>query len=241
MFERILTITKKELNGFYNSPVAYIITGLFLVFMSVWLFFIQRFIDRNAADLLIFFSVIPFVFMFVIPALTMRSWAEEKKMRTDEILLTLPFREVELVIGKFIAPFILLTAMLVLTLPIPLALSALGDFEWGQIIGQYIGVVFFGAACISLGLFISALSTNQIISFILSTVSLFFIIIVTDFIQQAIPVPAIAGFVGWFSFRTHYETLSNGLIDTQDLLFYIIMSVFFLYLNTRTLIFKKWS
>jgi ABC-2 type transport system permease protein len=209
--------------------------------MSVWLFFIQSFIARGVADMRIFFTVIPFVFMFLVPAITMRIWAEERKLRTDEILLTLPFKELELVIGKFLAPFFLLTIMLILTLPIPISLSLLGDFEWGQIAGQYIGVIFFGAACISLGSFVSSLSSNQIIAFIVSTVSLFVIIIVTDFLQQRIPIPAVASFFGWFSFRTHYETLSSGLIDTQDLLFYILMSVFFLYLNTKMLIFKKWS
>jgi len=241
MLKKILAIAGKELKGYYNSPIAYIITGVFLVFMSVWLFFIQRFIERGVADLFIFFLVIPFVFMFLIPALTMRSWAEEKKMGTDEILLTLPFSEVELVIGKFLAPFALLVAMILLTLPIPLSLGMLGDFEWGQITGQYLGVIFLGGACISIGLFVSSLSNNQIIAFIITTVSLFFIIVVTEFLQQSIPFAPLASFVGWFSFRGHYDTLSKGLLETRDLMYFVIMSVFFLYLNVKVLIFKKWS
>jgi ABC-2 type transport system permease protein len=232
---------RKELKSYYNSPIAYIVIGAFLVFMSIWLFVLQRFLSVGIADLRIFFSVIPYVFVFIIPAITMRSWAEEKKMGTEEILLTLPFKEFELVIGKFIAPLILLFIMLLLTLPIPITLSALGNFEWGQIIGQYIGVLFFGAACIALGLFISSLSTNQIVAFVFGALSLFVIIIVSDINLIVNFPPFLSDVLNWISFRFHYDTLAKGLIETKDLMFFVIMSFFFLYLNVKAIVFKKWQ
>jgi len=140
---KIWSITKKELKSYYNSPIAYIIAVVFLVFMSLWLFIIQQFFIRNVADLRNYFMVIPNVFIFLIPAITMRSWAEEKKLGTEELLLTLPLKEYQVVVGKFLAALILLLTAIILTLPVPLSLNGFGNFEWGQIIGQYLGVNFF--------------------------------------------------------------------------------------------------
>jgi ABC-2 type transport system permease protein len=240
MLANIITITRKELNSYYNSPIAYIVYAVYLVFMFIWLFFINHFIESGIADLRIYFMMIPYVFIFFIPALTMRSWAEEKKMGTEELLLTLPFKEYELVAGKFIATFILLTVLLVLSLVLPLSLSILGDFEWGQIIAQYIGVILFGGACISVGLFVSSLSRNQIISFIFSALGLFFIIIISE-VNKMVDLPLfIGGFLNALSFNYHFEAFSKGLIDSRDILYFVLVSIFFLYLNSRVLIFKKW-
>jgi len=240
MMKNILPILKKELKSYFNSPIAYILVVTFLVFSSIWVFFLQNFFASNVASLRNFFSVIPIVFIIVMPALTMRSWAEEKKLGTMEVLMTLPFRESTLVIGKFLAALCLLVIMVALTLPIPLLLSQFGDFDWGEILGQYIGVVLLGSAGISVGLFVSSLMANQISSFLISL----FVLLVLTLVSQvnrvfAVP-PWAAEAVNFISFGHHFSNFQRGLIDTRDLLYYGIISALFLYLNTKTLVFRKW-
>jgi ABC-2 type transport system permease protein len=240
MMKNILPILKKELKSYFNSPIAYILVVTFLVFSSIWVFYLQTFFASNIASLRNFFSVIPIVFIIIMPALTMRSWAEEKKLGTMEVLMTLPFRESTLVIGKFLAALTLLVIMIALTLPLPLLLSQFGSFDWGEILGQYIGVVLLGAAGISVGLFVSSLMANQISSFLISL----FVLLVLTLISQvnrvfALP-PWAAAAVNFVSFGHHFSNFQRGLIDTRDLLYYGIVSALFLYLNTKTLVFRKW-
>jgi ABC-2 type transport system permease protein len=240
MMKNILPILKKELKSYFNSPIAYILVVTFLVFSSIWVFFLQSFFAGNVASLRNFFSVIPIVFIILMPALTMRSWAEEKKLGTMEVLMTLPFRESTLVIGKFLAALCLLAIMIALTLPIPLLLSQFGDFDWGEILGQYIGVVLLGSAGISVGLFVSSLMANQISSFLISL----FVLLVLTLVSQvnrvfAVP-PWAAEAVNFISFGHHFSNFQRGLIDTRDLLYYGVVSALFLYLNTKTLVFRKW-
>jgi len=180
MLSNIIPVIKKELKSYFNSPIAYVLVVTFLAFSSVWVFYLQTFFASNIASLRGFFSVIPIVFIIVMPALTMRSWAEEKKLGTIEVLMTLPFRESTLVLGKFIAALSLLLIMIALTLPLPLLLGRFGDFDWGEILGQYIGVVLLGAAGISVGMFVSSLMSNQISSFLISL----FVLLVLTLISQ---------------------------------------------------------
>ena len=236
----IMPILKKELKSYFNSPIAYILVVTFLIFSSIWVFFLQSFFATNVATLRNFFAVIPIVFIILMPALTMRSWAEEKKLGTMEVLMTLPFRESTLVIGKFLAALCLLAIMVALTLPLPLLLSRFGDFDWGEILGQYIGVLLLGSAGISVGLFVSSLMSNQISSFLLSL----FVLLVLTLVSQvnrvfAVP-PWAAEAVNFISFGHHFSNFQRGLIDTRDLLYYGIVSALFLYLNTKTLVFRKW-
>jgi ABC-2 type transport system permease protein len=240
MINNIIPIVKKELKSYFNSPIAYVLVVTFLVFCSVWVFYLQTFFAANMASLRGFFSVIPIVFIIVMPALTMRSWAEEKKLGTMEVLLTLPYRESTLVLGKFLAALSLLGLMIALTLPLPLLLSRFGEFDWGEILGQYIGVVLLGAAGISVGLFVSSLMSNQISSFLISL----FVLLVLTLISQvnlvfALP-PWAAGMVNFVSLGQHFSNFQRGLIDTRDLLYYGIVSALFLYLNTKSLVFRKW-
>jgi ABC-2 type transport system permease protein len=236
----IVPVIKKELKSYFNSPIAYVLVVTFLVFSSIWIFYLQTFFASNVASLRNFFSVIPIVFIIVMPALTMRSWAEEKKLGTMEVLMTLPYRESTLVLGKFLAAVALLAIMIALTLPLPLLLNQFGDFDWGEILGQYIGVVLLGAAGISVGLFVSSLTSNQISSFLISL----FVLLVLTLISQinrvfALP-PWAAEVVNFVSLGHHFSNFQRGLIDTRDLLYYGIVSALFLYLNTKTLVFRKW-
>ncbi len=237
----ILPIIKKEFKSYFNSPIAYIVLVAFLVFSSVWLFYLQQFFARNVASLRIYFGIIPVVFIFLMPAITMRSWAEEKKMGTIEVLLTLPFKEGELVIGKFLAALGMLIIMMVLTLPIPLFLSPFGTFDWGEIFSQYIGLLLIGAAGISLGLFISAQATNQLSAFIIGVIVLLFLTLVTQVNQVAQLPPWAAGFFNYLSLGYHFENFGRGLIDSRDLFYYLLVISLFLYLNIKTLVFQKWQ
>jgi len=237
----ILPIIKKEFKSYFNSPIAYIVLVAFLVFSSVWLFYLQQFFAINVASLRIYFGIIPVVFIFLMPAITMRSWAEEKKMGTIEVLLTLPFKEGELVIGKFLAALGMLIIMMLLTLPIPLFLSPFGTFDWGEIFSQYIGLLLIGAAGISLGLFISAQATNQLSAFIIGVIVLLFLTLVTQVNQVAQLPPWAAGFFNYLSLGYHFESFGRGLIDSRDLFYYLLVIFLFLYLNIKTLVFQKWQ
>ncbi len=237
----ILPIIKKEFKSYFNSPIAYIVLVAFLVFSSVWLFYLQQFFARNVASLRIYFGIIPVVFIFLMPAITMRSWAEEKKMGTIEVLLTLPFKEGELVIGKFLAALGMLIIMMVLTLPIPLFLSPFGTFDWGEIFSQYIGLLLIGAAGISLGLFISAQATNQLSAFIIGVIVLLFLTLVTQVNQVAQLPPWAAGFFNYLSLGYHFESFGRGLIDSHEPFYYLFVIPLFLSHNPKTLIFQNWQ
>ncbi|MGB9616378.1 MAG: ABC transporter permease [Desulfomonilaceae bacterium] len=198
-------------------------------------FFVKQFFAQDEATLRNYFGVFPTVFVLIIPAITMRSWAEERKMGTDELLLTFPVRDSTLVIGKFLAGFITLIIFLVLTLPVPLTLLPFGYFEHGQIIGEYLGVLFLGIACLSVGYFISAISTNQTTAFLLTV----FVLLVVTFIGE---VPKFLSLTNWvaeiinyLSVDYHFQSFRKGLFDTRDAMYFIILTFSFLYANTKAL------
>ena len=235
-----LTLFRKELATYFNSPIAYIVVVFFLVFTSVWFFYIQQFVAQDLASLRNYFAIFPIVFIILLPAVTMRSWAEENKIGTVELLLTLPFLEGQTVAGKFLGAVALLGLTLVLTVPVPLTISPLGDFATGQIIGQYIGVLVLGSAGIAIGLFISSLSRNQITAFILSAVVLLFLTLVNQ-VNFIVDLPEWSASVfNYLSLDYHFSSFEKGLIDTRDLIFYLALTALFLYLNTKVLVFRKW-
>jgi ABC-2 type transport system permease protein len=240
MFNNILPVIRKELRSYFNSPIAYVVTVTFVVFCAIWVFYLSTFFAANTASLRSLFGIVPLTFIIVMPAITMRSWAEEKKLGTMEVLLTLPFRESTLVLGKFVAAALLLAIMIVLTLPMPLLLSRFGSFDWGEVAGQYIGVLLLGCAGISVGLFVSSLATNQVSSFLISL----FVLLVFTLISQvnmvfSLPI-LLARLFNYLALAAHFSNFQKGLIDTRDLLFYLLVCALFLYLNMKTLVFKKW-
>jgi ABC-2 type transport system permease protein len=235
-----MPVIRKELRSYFNSPIAYVVAVTFVLFCAIWVLFLQSFFTGNNASLRPLFGVLPLVFIIVMPAITMRSWAEERKLGTAELLLTLPFRESTLVAGKFLAALALLAIMVALTVPMPLLLARFGRFDWGEVAGQYIGVLFLGAAGISVGLFISSLATNQISAFLISLFVLLIFTLISE-VNSAFSLPNIlAGVLNYLSLSSHFYNFQKGLIDTRDLLFYAIVCGLFLYLNVKTLIFKKW-
>jgi ABC-2 type transport system permease protein len=240
MFANMAPVIRKELKSYFNSPIAYVVVVTFLVFSSIWVFYLQSFFAANQATLRGYFAVIPIVFIIVMPAITMRSWAEEKKLGTIEVLMTLPFRESTLVLGKFVAALALLAIMVGLTLPIPILASRFGSFDWGELFGQYLGAILLGAAGISVGLFFSSLTTNQISAFL---VTLFVLLVLTLISQVNLVLatpPWAAGIFNFISMGQHFTNFQRGLIDTRDLAYYAVVSGLFLYLNIKTLVFEKW-
>jgi ABC-2 type transport system permease protein len=238
---RALALAGKEIYSSLNSPAFYGITVFFLLFISVWFFYFQRFFAQEIATLRPFFNIFPLVFILVIPVITMKSWAEERKLGTVELLLTMPFSEWDLVLGKFISSFTLLMIMIILTIPVPLSLLPLGDFDAGVALGEYAGVILLGSSATALGLFLSSLSKNQAGAFLGGAVVLLVVMLIGQ-------VPLILNLPGWlaegvnfFSLAFHFESFSKGLIDSRDLAFFILTTALFLFLNTRVLIFRKWS
>jgi ABC-2 type transport system permease protein len=238
---RALVLARKELYQYLHAPAFYGAAVFFLLFCSVWLFFFQRYFIMDQATLRPYFGAFPIVYVLVIPVITMKSWAEERKTGTSDLLLTMPFTEWDLVLGKFFSVFTLLTMILVLTLPLPLSLLRLGSFDSGMIICEYLGAFLLGASATALGLLLSSLSKNQAGSFLGSAVVLMFVMLINQ-ITYSLNLPQwLAQGINFFSLTFHFESFSKGLIDSRDLAFFILSTALFLFINTRVVLFRKWK
>ncbi len=230
---------KKELMSYFNSPIAYIFIGVFLV-VGNWLFF-KNFFLFGQANLRPYFDLLPWIFLFMSPAVTMRLWAEEKKSGTIEFLLTLPVTDWQVVIAKFLGALTFMAIALALTFTLPLTVSGLGNIDWGPVIGGYIGSIFLAGAYLSLGLFISSLTKNQIIAFILAMMASFVAFMIgADFVLFGAPqflVP-IMEFLGLGS---HFYNISKGIIDSRDIIYYSSFIFLFLWLNVRVIESRGWK
>lgn len=236
--KNIITIFKKELASYFNSPIAYIFVAVFLV-ISNWLFF-QNFFLINQASMREYFMLLPWIFLFLSPAITMRIWAEEKKSGTIELLLTLPVKDWEVVLAKFLSSLVFLSFVLLLSLTIPITVSRLGNMDWGPIIGGYIGAILLGGAYLSLGLFISSLTKNQIIAFLIGLVCCFAVFIVgADFVLQKMGGNMVSIFQ-FLGIGAHFNNIGKGIIDSRDLIYYISFIFLFLYLNVKSIESRNW-
>lgn len=237
--QNIITIFRKEFKAYFLSPIAYIFITVYLVATN-FLFF-QGFFIINQADMRGYFSILPWVFLFFVPAVTMRVWAEEKKMKTLELLLTWPLSDREVVFGKFLASFCFLAITVLLSITIPITLFVLGKPDVGPIIGGYLGTLLMGGAYLAIGLWLSSLTENQIVAFILGVVVTFALFMIgNQFVTMALPsflVP-IATYIG---IGNHFESIGRGVVDTRDIIYYLSVIGFFLYLNIHTLESRKWE
>ncbi len=235
----IYILFKKELAAYFNSPIAYIFIGAFLV-VGNWLFF-KSFYLLDQASLRGYFSLLPWLFMFLAPALTMRLWAEEKQLGTVEFLLTLPLTNWQAVLAKFFSALVFLGVALGLTLSLPLTVMRLGNLDLGPVIGSYVGAVLLGGAYLALGLFISSLTRNQIIAFILALAACFLVFIVGEgFVVVSLPAPlsTLAQFVG---LGQRFANIARGVVDSRDLIYYASFIWLFLWLNVKALAGRKWQ
>ena len=238
---RALALARKELYSYLNAPAFYGAAVFFLLFCSIWLFYFQRYFDMNAATLRPYFAAFPLAFILVVPVITMKSWAEEWKTGSVELLLTMPFSEWDLVLGKFFAALAVLAMTLALTIPLPLCLLSLGDFDGGMILCEYTGALLLGASATALGLLLSSLSKNQAGSF-LGSVAVLMTVMLINQLTFSLDLPQwLAEGINFISLAFHFESFSRGLIDSRDLAFFALSTALFLYLNTRVILFRKWS
>ncbi len=234
----IVTIVKKEFRSYFYSPVAYIFITAFLVF-SGWLFF-RSFFIANQADLRGFFIFLPWIYLFFVPAVTMRLWSEERKSGTMEVLMTLPINDYEAVIGKYLGAFLFLTVSLILSFPIVVVVSYLGDPDGGAILGGYAGSVLLGGAYLAIGLFISSTTRNQIVAFIISVSICFLFLMVGESLITETAPKALVPFLSFMGLGTHFHSIGRGVIDSRDLIYYLSVILFFLYANIRFIERTKW-
>lgn len=216
----ILTISKRELQSFFDSLIAYIMLIAFLGFSGffTWLFGSDVFFVKQAS-LQSFFSIAYWTLFFFIPALTMRLFAEENRSGTIELLLTKPVNDWQVVIGKFLSTFILILIALALTLPYYITVANLGPIDHGAVWSGYLGLILISAAYISIGIFTSSVSNNQIVSYLLALfIGIFFQIIFSMLSSN------FSGFLGemlsYLSVSTHFDSISRGVIDSKDLIFF---------------------
>lgn len=232
----ILTIFRREMRSYFNSPVAYIVITLFLL-VSGYIFSSTLFVN-NVADLRALFGIMSFILMLFTPAITMRLLAEERRSGTIEILVTLPVKDSEIVVGKFLAGFALTAISIVLTSTAYITISSLGHADFGASFGGYLGLVFMGGVYVAIGLFTSSLSPNQIIAFIVGFV-IIFLLFMLDKILPFVP-DALVSFFEFLSVDYHFGNISRGVIDSRDLIYYFSMIFLFLYLAVQMTESRKW-
>ncbi len=239
----ILAITKKEFTGYFNSPIAYVVMVVFLGIVNILFFngagfqglaFSPGLFLRGTVDMRPMLTHLPWIFIVIAPAITMKLWAEERKLGTLEILLTLPVRDYEAVLGKYLASFLFLALNLALTLSIPYTLTRIGNPDFGPIIGGYTGALLLGGVYLAVGLFASSLAVEQIVAFILGAlVCAFLFIIGNQVIVMQLPVQ-LGTLLMHICTATHFENISRGVIDSRDVIYYLSATVFFLVLTNIT-------
>lgn len=228
----VSNVMRRELSGYFSTPVAWVFIVIFLVMAGVFAFYIGSFYDRGIADLDPFFTFHPWLYLFLVPAIAMRLWAEERRSGTVELLLTLPLTTWQAVLGKFLAAWLFVGLALLLTFPVWLTVNYLGDPDNGVIAAGYVGSWLMAGGFLAIGSCMSALTRNQVIAFILTVVVCFLFILsgfplVLDTVSAWAPrvlVDAIAS----MSFLTHFNSVSKGVIGLQDLLFFVALAAVWL-------------
>lgn len=229
----VITIAKRELNAYFTSPVAYVFIVIFLLLCGFFTFMVGRFFQRNEASLVAFFVWHPWLYLFLVPAVGMRLWSEERRLHTIELLLTMPVTTWQAILGKFIASWVFLAIGLFLTFPLVFTVAYLGDPDMGAIFCGYLGSLLMAGAYLSISCMTSALTRNQVISFIISIVICLFLILagwppVTDLLVKWAPAWLIE-MIASFSVMPHFETFQRGLIDSRDVIYFILVMVFSLF------------
>ena len=240
---RTMTIMRRELRAYFATPVAYVFIVIFLLLTGVFTFYIGGLYERNQADLEPFFRFHPWLYMLLIPAISMRLWSEERKAGTLELLMTLPISLVEAVIGKYLAAWCFTAIALAMTFPVWLTINYLGDPDNTVIIAGYLGSLLLAGACLAIGSCISALTKNQVVAFVISFVICFAFNlagfpIVLDIFHGWAP-QAIVDVISSFSFLAHFDSILKGVIDIRDIIFFITLIALWLYANVLAIETKK--
>jgi len=241
------SIFAKEINTFFSSLIAYIVIGVFLVILGlvIWVFPDTSLLNYGYATLDQLFEIAPLIFIFLVPAITMRSFAEENQNGTFELLSTKPITDFQILFGKYLACTLLLVIAIVPTAfyyyTVYQLASPVGDLDSGAILGSYFGLILLGQSFVSIGIFASSLSQNQIVAFVLSTFLCFFVYYGFDFLSR---LPVFVGksddLVQMLGIDSHYKSISRGVIDTRDLIYFISLTAIFLLSTQLVLSKRKW-
>ncbi|MFT7687757.1 MAG: ABC-2 type transport system permease protein, partial [Candidatus Azotimanducaceae bacterium] len=228
----LLVIVKRELNSYFVTQLAYVFVLIFLVLSGVFTFYLGSFYERGQADLIPFFSFHPWLYLFLVPAISMRLWSEERKSGTIELLMTLPISRLNVVLGKFFAAWVFTALALVLTFPLWITVNYLGRPDNGVIFASYLGSWFMAGGFIAIGSCMSALSKSQVIAFILSsTVSLIFIMMgfpmILDLFSTWVPLAILDG-IASLGFLSHFQAISKGVLSLSDVLYFLSVIVLWL-------------
>jgi ABC-2 type transport system permease protein len=239
----IRIIAGRELRAYFATPLAYVFIVIFLALMGVFTFYLGGFYERGQADLTPFFNFHPWLYLFLVPAIAMRLWSEERKSGSIELLMTLPVTTAQAVIGKFLAAWIFTAVALALTFPIWLTVNYLGDPDNGAIVAAYLGSLLMAGGFLAIGSCISAANRNQVVAFIVTVVICFAFLLagfplVLDFFSGWAP-QFVIDTVSGLSFLTHFNSISKGVIDLRDVVYFLIVIGAWLYATTIVLDLKK--
>jgi ABC-2 type transport system permease protein len=229
----VMTIAKRELGGYFASPIAFVFIVIFLLLSGFFTFMVAGFFENGEATLTTFFVWLPWLYLFLVPAVGMRMWSEERRLGTIELLLTMPIAAWQAILGKFLASWAVIALAVLLTFPFAMTVNFLGHPDNGVIFASYLGSLLMAGAYLAISAMTSALTRNQVISFILSVVLLLFLIVagwtpVVNLLGQWAPQWLI-NILSTFSVMTHFASIQNGVIDSRDILFFLSVIVFALF------------
>lgn len=238
-------VTKRELRSYFTTPLAYVFIVIFVALTGAMTFFFGGLFDRGQADMQPMFGFLPWLYLFLIPSVSMRLWAEERKTGTIELLMTLPISVTQAVMGKFLAAWVFIAVALALTFPIWITVNYLGDPDNGVIIASYLGGLLMAGSYIAIGGFVSAMTRNQVIAFVIGAVVIFLFMmsgleLVYGVFQGWAPV-LVVDLVQSLSFLVHYDAIVRGVIDIRDLIFFLSVMGIFLFANVIVVDLKKGS
>ncbi len=235
----VWAIAKREFASYFNSAIAYLAISVFLIMIGFAFFFWDGFFEVGQASMRSFFEWVPLLFIFLLPAISMRLMSEEKRTGSFELLITMPVRDIEVLLGKLLGAFLFLLVALGLTLAYPFVISMLGPLDWGPVIGGYLGLLLLGLAYLSVGLMTSCWTKNQIVAFLLSVMICGFFYFIDD-MAGAFWV-SVRDEVAQMSFKAHFENVAKGVLDTRDILFYLSVSAFALTIGNYSVESRRWT
>ena len=244
----MLSLFKKEISSFFSSLTGYVVVLVFLCAtgLIIWVFPGSEFniLENGYATLDSFFILAPWLFLFLIPAITMKMFAEEQKTGTIELLLTKPLTDLQIVIAKYASAVLLVLSALIPTLVYFFSIYYLsapkGNIDIAGIAGSYIGLIFLCSAFVSIGIFCSVLSSNQVVAFILAVIFTFFFYSGFEFLSTIISLPGLSNILALLGISAHYNSLSRGVIDSRDVIYFISLTLLFLFLSRFILEKRKW-
>jgi len=237
----LFRIARKELTLFFSSPVAFVFLASFLAVNLFVFFWVESFFSRNIADVRPLFEWMPILLIFLVAAITMRLWSEEKRQGTIEFLMTLPVSTIQFVLGKFLACMFLLVLALVLTLPVPISVAIMADLDWGPVVGAYVATLFLGAAYTSIGLYVSARTESQIVSLMVTVLIGMALYLVGSGLLTSLTSVEMAEFLKKLGTGSRFDSITRGVIDVRDLYYYLSILGIFLTLNILALERQRWA